>query len=106
MGGADIDLNDAELTSRHTDMVVFSVMGGSDIWVPEGLNVEISDFAFMGGNDVDIRDGTPDPGGPVLHVRLISIMGGTDIRRGRKRSRAERRAAKAVERAQRDARGD
>ena len=67
-------------------------MGGSDIHVPEGLNVEVSDFAFMGGNDVDIGDPRPDPGGPVVHLRLISIMGGTDLKRGRKTSRAEKRA--------------
>jgi hypothetical protein len=48
----------------------------------------------MGGNGVDIGDARPDPGGPVLHLRLISIMGGTDVKRGRRKSRAERRAEK------------
>jgi hypothetical protein len=102
MGGSDIDLNDAELSSEHTEILVFSLMGGSDIRVPEGLNVDVSDFAFMGGNHVDIGEGRPDPGGPVLHIRLISIMGGTDVRRGRKRSRAERRRARELEHARRD----
>jgi hypothetical protein len=67
-------------------------MGGADIYVPEGLNVEVSDFALMGGNGVDIGDARPDPGGPVLRLKLISVMGGTDVKRGRKRSRAERRS--------------
>ena len=92
MGGADLDLNDAELAAERTELTIFSLMGGAEVYVPEGLNVEVSDFALMGGNEVDVRDSRPDPGGPVLHVRLISIMGGTNIRRGRKRSRAERRA--------------
>jgi hypothetical protein len=94
MGGADLDLNDAELAGEHVELTVFSLMGGADIRVPDGLNVEISDFAFMGGNDVDIGDPSPDPGGPVVHLRLISIMGGTDVKRGRKLTRAERRARK------------
>ena len=63
-------------------------MGGADIRVPDGLNVEVSDFALMGGNGVDIGDSRPDPGGPTLHLRLISIMGGTDVKRGRRKTRA------------------
>ncbi len=87
MGGADLDLNDAEFSDERTELRVFSLMGGADIHVPDGMNVEVSDFAFMGGNDVDLGDPRPDPGGPVLHVRLFSVMGGTDVKRGRPRRR-------------------
>jgi hypothetical protein len=97
MGGSDLDLNDAELAAEHVELTVFSLMGGSDIRVPDGLNVEVSDFAFMGGNGVDIGDPRPEPCGPVLHLRLISIMGGTDVKRGRKLSRAERKARRHLE---------
>jgi hypothetical protein len=41
----------------------------------------------MGGNGVDLGDSRPDPGGPVLRVRLFSLMGGTDVKRGRKKKR-------------------
>ncbi|HET6548755.1 MAG TPA: DUF1707 domain-containing protein, partial [Solirubrobacter sp.] len=92
MGGSDLDLNDAELSDHDVEMTVFSLMGGSSIHVPDGLNVEVADFAIMGGNDVKLGEHTPDPGGPTLRLRLISIMGGNDIKRGRKLSRAERRA--------------
>jgi hypothetical protein len=94
MGGADIDLNDAELTDQHVHMTVFSLMGGADVRVPEGLNVEVSEFAFMGGNGIHLGETRPDPGGPTLHIRVISIMGGTDVKRGRKLTRAERRRQK------------
>jgi Domain of unknown function (DUF1707) len=94
MGGADLDLNDAELAAEHVELTVFSLMGGADIRVPDGLNVEVSDFAFMGGNGVDVGDPRPDAGGPVLKLRLISIMGGTDVKRGRRKTRAEKRAEK------------
>jgi hypothetical protein len=69
-------------------------MGGSEVRVPESLNVEVSDFAFMGGNDAKVGDFTPDPGGPTVRIRLIAIMGGNDVKRGRKLSRAERRQQK------------
>jgi hypothetical protein len=85
MGGSDLDLNDAELSDERTELRVYSIMGGSDVLVPAGMNVEVSEFAFMGGNDVDVGDRSPDPGGPVLHVRLISLMGGTDVKRSRPR---------------------
>ncbi|WP_028061245.1 DUF1707 SHOCT-like domain-containing protein [Candidatus Solirubrobacter pratensis] len=91
MGGSDLDFNDAEFADDVVTVTVFSLMGGAEIRVPDGLNVEVSNFAFMGGNDVDIGAGRPDPGGPVLRLKLISIMGGSDVKRGRRRSRAERR---------------
>jgi hypothetical protein len=94
MGGSDLDLNDAELAADEVHMTVFALMGGSNIRVPEGLNVELSDFAFMGGNSSTLGNERPDPGGPTLHLRVISIMGGTDVKRGRKLSREERRARK------------
>ena len=91
MGGSDLDFNDAEFADDVVTVTVFSLMGGANIRVPEGLNVEISNFGFMGGNDADIGDERPDPGGPTLRIRLISIMGGTDVKRGRRPSRSERR---------------
>jgi hypothetical protein len=98
MGGADLDLNDAELADDVVELTVFSLMGGADIHVPEGLNVEVTDIAFMGGNDVTLGNPAPTPGGPTLRLRLISIMGGTDVKRGRKLSRRERRAHRDIHR--------
>ena len=49
----------------------------------------------MGGNDVQLGDDErPDPGGPTIHIRMVSIMGGSSVKRGRKLSRAERKALK------------
>jgi hypothetical protein len=98
MGGSDLDLNDAELADDVVQMTVFSFMGGAEIRVPDGLNVEVSEFALMGGNDIKLGDERPDPGGPLLRLRVVSIMGGTDVKRGRKLTRAERRALKRAQR--------
>jgi hypothetical protein len=48
----------------------------------------------MGANGIDIADDRPPSPGPVLHLRLYSVMGGTDVRRGPKLTRAERKALK------------
>jgi hypothetical protein len=94
MGGSDLDLNDAELADEVVTITVVALMGGADIRVPEGLNVDLTDFAFMGGNSSNLGNERPDPGGPTLRLKVISIMGGTDVKRGRKLTRAERKANK------------
>jgi hypothetical protein len=98
MGGADLDLNDAELADDVVELTVFSLMGGADVHVPDGLNVEVSEVAFMGGNDVVLGNPRPATGGPTLRLRLVSIMGGTNVRRGRKLSRRERREQRRLHR--------
>jgi hypothetical protein len=98
MGGSDLDLNDAEFASEHVELIVFSLMGGAEIRVPEGLAMEVTDFAFMGGNSADVGRHPPSRGGPVLHLRMYSIMGGVNVSRGRRRSRAERKAMEQQER--------
>jgi hypothetical protein len=94
MGGSDLDFNEAELADEVVEMTVVSLMGGSEIHVPDGLNVELSEFALMGGNDVKLGDPLPSSRGPVLRLHLVSIMGGTALRRGRKLSRQERKRMK------------
>jgi hypothetical protein len=98
MGGADIDLTEAEFASPVTEITVFSLMGGADIRVPDGVEVQISKFALLGGNDVELSDQAPPPGAPVIHLRMLSIMGGGDVNQGRKLTKAERRLKKARER--------
>src|SRR4051794_20883879 len=97
MGGSDLDLNDAELADDVVEMTVIAIMGGAEIRVPDGLNVELSEFAFMGGNNSNLGEERPDPGGPTLRLRMFSIMGGIDVKRGRKLTRAERKARKHLE---------
>ena len=81
MGGSYLDLNDAELSDERSELRVYAIMGGASIRMPEGMNVEVSEFALMGGNGINLGESLPDPGGPVLHVRMFSLMGGTDVRR-------------------------
>lgn len=83
MGGSDLRLEQAELSDERTELRVYSIMGGADIYVPEHMNVEVSELALIGGNDVDVGDSHPDPGGPVLRVRIFSLMGGSDVKRAR-----------------------
>jgi Domain of unknown function (DUF1707) len=101
LGGSDLDLNHVELADDYVELSVFALLGGAEIHVPEGLNVEVSEFALLGGNEVELGVARPDPGGPVLRIRILSILGGTDVQRGRKLTRAERKAERLARRAER-----
>jgi hypothetical protein len=90
MGGAEIDLREAELADEITITAV-SLMGGVGIVVPEGVSVELSGFALMGGNGGPNDKVPPLPGAPVVRVRAFSLMGGVGIER--KRSRRAQRGA-------------
>jgi len=106
-GGSDLDLNDAELADDYVEMTVVSIMGGAEIRVPDGLNVELSEFAFMGGNDIKLGDERPSSGGPTLRLKVVSIMAGVSVKRGRKRSREELRdERRALKRARNEERRD
>jgi Domain of unknown function (DUF1707) len=93
LGGADLDLTEAQLGADVVEMRVFSLLGGADLRLPEHLNVEVSEMSFLGGNDISLGEARPDPGGPVLRLRLVSILGGTDVTRGAKPSMREKWAA-------------
>lgn len=96
MGGGEIDLCDVELSHPVTRLNVYSVMGGAEIRVPDGVRVQVSKFAFMAGNDVRLGDQPSRPGDPLIRIRLVSIMGAGKVRAGRKPSRTERRRARAL----------
>jgi uncharacterized protein DUF1707/cell wall-active antibiotic response 4TMS protein YvqF len=85
MGGADLDLREAVLEAPEIEITVWSLMGGSDITVPEGVHVELEGFALLGGNKLELDGPEPGPGAPVVRVRAWSLMGGTDVKTRRSR---------------------
>jgi class 3 adenylate cyclase len=55
-------------------------MGGIQIIVPEGFDVELGGFAFMGGRDLKLRDVPLVPGSPRIRVRGFAMMGGVEVK--------------------------
>jgi hypothetical protein len=90
LGGADLDLREATLAGPEVHITVISLLGGSDIIVPEGVHVDLSSFALLGGDDLRLEGAEPSPDAPVVHVRTVSILGGTDVKTGRGRRRDAR----------------
>ena len=92
MGGGEIDLRNAVLTEGELEITIFSLMGGVNVIVPPGVDVELTGFALMGGNDTHVPHQDLPPGARRVHVRAISIMGGSDVK-------MKRRDRKALEQA-------
>lgn len=100
-GGSDLDLREASLEGGEATIYVLDLFGGTDLYVPEGIEVDFSGFGIFGGADEHGRDLPTRPSAPVLHVRALSVFGGTDLWRvpaGARGKRKElRRAARAAE---------
>jgi hypothetical protein len=80
MGGVDIDLREAELADG-AEILAIPVMGAVSITVPEGVSVEMSGIALMGGNSGPDDDVLPLPNSPIIRVRAFSLMGGVVVER-------------------------
>ena len=86
MGGVDIDLREAELADG-AEILAIPVMGAVTVVVPEGVSVELSGFALMGGNSGPDDRVLPLPNSPVVRVRAFSLMGGVVVERKKARRR-------------------
>ncbi len=51
MGGGSLDLRGVEFSGDELTLVAVAVMGGIDVYVPDSVEVQLDDFALMGGND-------------------------------------------------------
>jgi class 3 adenylate cyclase len=80
MGGCELDLRQAEIDGDEIVITAVAFMGGIDIVVPEGIEVDLSGVPIMGGKDLRVRDVAPTPGAPRVRVRAFPIMGGITVR--------------------------
>lgn len=101
MGGGELDLREARLGPGITEIEIFSLWGGVEIIVPDGVRVDIVGMAFMGGFSVRGGGVTDDPNAPVLRVSGLAIMAGVDVRRKDRGRKGEKRYRQALERAER-----
>jgi hypothetical protein len=102
-GGSDLDLREASLEASEGTIYVLDLFGGTDLYVPEGIEVDFSGFGVFGGADEHGRDLPARPGAPLLHVKALALFGGTDLWRvpagATGKPKELRRAARAAERA-------
>jgi hypothetical protein len=78
-GGSHIDMS--AVTTGTIDLVVFTLMGGTDILLPRGSLLDLSAFVVLGSSN----DESENLQGDALvkaRVRVFSLMGGVRVRTG------------------------
>ena len=80
MGGALLDFRDVQLPPGETEVTVICLMGGAEIIVPPGMNVDSGGIAIMGGfahlNPIPAHH---DANAPVLRINGLAMMGGVEV---------------------------
>jgi hypothetical protein len=101
-GGSDLDFRQASLDGGEATVYVLDMFGGTDLYVPEGIDVDFGGVGILGGADQHGRDVPTHYEAPALRVRALSFFGGTDLWRvpaGATGTRKElRKAARTAER--------
>jgi len=100
MGGDEIDLREAEIEGGELNLNLFALMGGSNVYVPDSVEVEVGGFSLMGGHE-EVGSERPRPGAPLIRIRTYNLMGGATIYRLPRQARGvslkeARRLAKAA----------
>jgi hypothetical protein len=81
MGGSFLDFREAHLQPGVTHVYLGTMWGGIEVAVPEGLDVEVSGLALMGGlGRVDEESGSTDPRRPQLRIHAFALMGGVEVK--------------------------
>jgi class 3 adenylate cyclase len=78
-GDADLDLRQAELGGRVASFTALVLFGNIDLYVPEGVEVDLGGFAVFGHRREWGRDVPPLPGTPLLRVHIFSLFGTADV---------------------------
>ena len=81
MGGNEIDLREAEIGGAELTVNLFSVMGGTEIYVPDSVDLDVGGFSLMGGHEEIGSERPPRPGAPLIRIRAYNFMGGASIYR-------------------------
>src|SRR6201996_4101227 len=74
----DFDLREATIDRPQTTMAVLAVCGNIDVYVPEGVNVDVTGLTLVGHRRDWGSDATA-PDAPTITVRAAGVFGTIDI---------------------------
>lgn len=78
LGDLDFDLRDATVDQRRTTVTVLVALGNVDIYVPEGVSVDVGGLTIFSHRRDWGRD-AGRPGAPAMHVRVLGFAGTIDV---------------------------
>lgn len=105
-GGGEIDLREARFEEREVVLDCVAIMGGINVVVPPGVEVDVRGIGIMGGFDHREAGVPGDPGAPRVVVTGLAFWGGVSVERKLpraelQRQKAERRERKRLEKLER-----
>ena len=79
MGDVVLDLRGAEVPQGNVDITATAVMGDVKIYVPDGVDVQLSGIAVMGDKQVKVREAPAGQTAPKVVVKATAIMGDVKV---------------------------
>jgi hypothetical protein len=77
-GNVDLDLRGAVLEGDAVTVTTIAIFGASDVYVPQGVEVELTGLALFGHKGTHGDPGTLRPGAPLVRVRALALFAGID----------------------------
>ncbi|HVS85804.1 MAG TPA: DUF1707 domain-containing protein [Gaiellaceae bacterium] len=74
----DFDLREAEIAHAETDVHLLVAFGNVDVYVPEGIAVDVTGLT-VGGHRREWGRDAAQPSAPVLGVRVLALFGTVDV---------------------------
>jgi len=78
-GDLDLDLRHAQIESGAVTLVVLVLFGNADVYVPEGVEVDLGGLTVFGHRHDWGRDVPGRPDAPLVRVRIFSLFGTADV---------------------------
>jgi len=84
MGGATVNLREADMVDQSLTIETFALMGGIEIIVPRGWQVVMNGMPFLGGMENKTTTATTDQSTDLTPKKLIvkglAVMGGVEVK--------------------------
>lgn len=78
-GNIDLDLRQATLEGDVITVLALGMFGAIDVYVPEGVEVDLHGFALFGHKRANGNDPLARPGTPLVRVFAVSFFAGIDV---------------------------
>ncbi len=78
-GDLDLDLRHAQIESGAVTLVLLVLFGNADVYVPEGVEVDLGGLTVFGHRHDWGRDVPGRPDAPLVRVRIFSLFGTADV---------------------------
>jgi hypothetical protein len=78
-GNVDLDLRRAELSGDVASVTAFLLFGNIDVYVPEGVEVDVGGLTVFGHRREWGRDVPSHAAAPLLRVKVFALFGTADV---------------------------